>query len=306
MTETTPETTPEKRPERSPDDRPRIVLGGAIDMHCHFGPESVVGTPHSVDALGAARDAAAFDFAAVVLKSHDFPSNQVAYSVGQSVPEVRVFGSVCCDFCIGGLNPGAVETALRDGAAIVWLPTISSQQDVENGVAAMLEVPGEGIELFDEKGRLRSEVEEILALVKQYDAILGTGHTSKAEHYAVAKRFAREGRVVVTHAMNDGAGPKLTPRECVELAELGAFIELAAATCMASHGPPAKVVVETIDAIGPEQVVLSTDYGWSDDLPRPAPGLLAYADALWAAGAKEDQLRRMACDNPARLLRMTG
>jgi len=40
-----------------------IVLGGAIDMHCHFGPESVVGTPHSVDAF----DAASLDFAAVVL-----------------------------------------------------------------------------------------------------------------------------------------------------------------------------------------------------------------------------------------------
>ena len=29
----------------------KVVLDGAIDLHCHFGPESVVGTPHSVDAL---------------------------------------------------------------------------------------------------------------------------------------------------------------------------------------------------------------------------------------------------------------
>jgi hypothetical protein len=283
-----------------------IVLGGAIDMHCHFGPESVVGTPHSVDAFEAARDAARLDFAAVVLKSHDFPTNQVAYAVEQTVPGVRVLGSVCCDFCIGGLNPGAVETALRDGASIVWLPTISSQQDVENGVAEMLKVPGGGIELFDERGRLRDEVEEILALVMKYDAIAATGHTSKAEHFAVAKRFARRGRLVVTHAMNSGAGPKLTPGECVELAELGAYIELAAATCMASHGPLPEIVVKTIDAIGPGQVVLSTDYGWSDELPHPAPGLLAYVDALWAAGAKESQLRQMACDNPARLLRLSA
>jgi hypothetical protein len=283
-----------------------IILGGAIDMHCHFGPESVIGTPHSVDAFDAARDAAAHDFAAIVLKSHDFPSNQVAYAVEKTVPGTRVFGSVCCDFCIGGLNPGAVETALRDGAAIVWLPTISSQQDVENGVADLLKLPGRGIEMLDGRGDLKPEVEEILALVAQYDAILATGHTSKAEHYAVARRYARQGRVVVTHAMNAGAGPRLTPGECGELAELGAFIELAAATCMASHGPPAEVVVETIDAIGPGQVILSTDYGWSDELPRPAPGLLEYVDALWSAGAKESALRQMACDNPARLLRLIG
>lgn len=282
----------------------KIVLDGAIDLHCHFGPESVIGTPHSVDALEAATDAAALGFDAIVLKSHDFPSNSVAHLVGQSVDSVHIYGSVCCDFCIGGLNPGAVETALRDGAAIVWLPTISSQQDVDNGVAALLGVPGEGITVLDDDGALRPEVEEILALVAQYDAIAATGHTSTREHFAVAKSFAGRGRLVVTHAMNPGAGPNLSIAECAELAALGAYIELSAATCMQSHGPSVPDVVQAIDAIGPEMVVLSTDYGWSNELPRPAAGLLSYVDALWDAGAKEEQLRRMVCENPARLLRL--
>ncbi len=282
----------------------KIALGGAIDLHCHYGPESVIGTPHSVDAFDAARDAAALGFAAVVLKSHDFPSTAVAHAVATTVPDVRVYGSICCDFCIGGLNPAAVETALRDGAAIVWLPTISSQQDVDNGVGAMLNIPGPGIELLDEHGRLRDEVEEILALVLQYDAIAATGHTSRAEHFVVAENFGRRGRLVVTHAMNFGAGPHLTATDCVELASLGASIELAAATCMASHGPGPDEVVQAINAIGPAHVVLSTDYGWSDQLPRPAIGLHDYAAALWDAGASETQLREMACANPARLLRL--
>jgi hypothetical protein len=284
----------------------RIALGGAIDLHCHFGPESVIGVPHSVDAFEAARDAAALGFSAIVLKSHDFPSNAVAYAVEQSVETVRVRGSICCDFCVGGLNPAAVETALRDGAAIVWLPTISSQQDVVNGVAAMLGLSDQGIELLDERGRLRSEVEEILSLVAQYDAIAATGHTSTEEHFALARNFAGRGRLVVTHAMNAGAGPQLSVQECIELARLGAYIELAAATCMAGHGPSVAEVVKAIDAIGPEMVVLSTDYGWNSELPRPAPGLHAYVDALWELGASEEQLRLMACENPARLLRMSG
>ena len=219
---------------------------------------------------------------------------------------MRVYGSVCCDYCIGGLNPGAVETALRDGAAIVWLPTISSQQDVENGVAAFLGVPGEGIRLLDEDGNVLPEVQEILALVAQYDAIAATGHTSAAEHFAVAREFGDRGRLVVTHAMNPGAGPNLSAAECVELAELGAVIELSAATCMDSHGPSVPDVVAAIGAIGPERVVLSTDYGWTTELPRPAPGLHSYVDALWDAGATEVELRRMTCDNPARLLRLAG
>jgi hypothetical protein len=284
----------------------KVVLEGAIDLHCHFGPESVVGTRHAVDAFEAARDAAELGFAALVLKSHDFPSNSVAYLVGQAVEGVRAFGSVCCDFCIGGLNPGAVETALRDGAAIVWLPTISSQQDVENGVAAMLGVPGPGIRLLDDEGDLLPEVQEILDLIAEHEAIAATGHTSTAEHFAVARRFAGGGRLVATHAMNAGAGPNLSVAECVELARLGAYIELSAATCMGGHGPTADDVVRAIGEIGPEMVVLSTDYGWTDQLPRPAQGLHSYVDALWEAGAQETELRRMACENPARLLRMAG
>ncbi|MEO8695139.1 MAG: DUF6282 family protein [Acidimicrobiales bacterium] len=282
----------------------KIVLDGAIDLHCHFGPESVIGVPHSVDAFEAAQDAAALGFAALVLKSHDFPSNSVAYAVAQSVDDVKVYGSICCDFCVGGLNPAAVETALRDGAAIVWLPTISSQQDVVNGVAALLGIPGPGIELLDEQQRLVPEVEEILDLVAQYDAIAATGHTSTAEHFALARNFGKRGRLVVTHAMNAGAGPRLSVQECIELADLGAHIELAAATCMAGHGPSVSEVVKAIEAIGPARIVLATDYGWNSELPRPAAGLLEYVDALWELGASETQLRQMTCENPARLLRI--
>jgi hypothetical protein len=282
----------------------KIVLDGAIDLHCHFGPETVIGVPHSVDAFEAARDAAELGFAAIVLKSHDFPSNSVAYAVAQTVEGVHIRGSICCDFCVGGLNPAAVETALRDGAAIVWLPTISSQQDVVNGVAAMLGIPGPGIELLDEQGQLSPAVEEILSLVAQYDAIAATGHTSTAEHFALARNFAKRGRLVVTHAMNAGAGPHLSVQECIELAQLGAHIELAAATCMAGHGPSVIEVVKAIEAIGPERIVLSTDYGWNSELPRPAAGLLEYVDALWELGASETQLRQMTCENPARLLRL--
>jgi hypothetical protein len=277
-------------------------------MHCHFGPESVIGAAinvrHAVDPVEAATEGAALGFDAIVLKSHDFPSNAAAYLAGQAVPDIRVYGSVCCDFCIGGLNPSAVETALRDGAAVVWLPTISSQQDFDTGVATFLHVPGPGIRLLTDDGALRDEVNEILDLVDQYGAIAATGHTSTQEHFAVARHYARRGRLVVTHAMNAGAGPGLSVNECVELAELGAHIELSAATCMQSHGPAIDDVFKAIGRIGSEQVILSTDYGWNSDMPHPAVGFHSYIDALWSEGATEAQLRAMACDNPARLLNL--
>src|SRR5439155_24588289 len=103
--------------------RKSVDLSGAADLHCHFGP--VAHRERSVDAFEAAREAAAAGHRAVVLKSHDFPTASLAWSVGQVVPEIDVFGGVCCDREVGGVNPAAVEVALRLGARIVWLPTLS-------------------------------------------------------------------------------------------------------------------------------------------------------------------------------------
>jgi len=109
------------------------LVVGAIDMHCHHGPD-----PHrvrSVDAAEAVREAAELGLAGVVLKSHAYPTGPVAILMQKTVERLRVFGGICCDFEVGGLNPAAVEVALRTGAKIVWMPTV----DAENETAGRLD-----------------------------------------------------------------------------------------------------------------------------------------------------------------------
>src|SRR4051812_15856914 len=207
-----------------------VDLSGAADLHCHFGPDAH--RERSVDAFEAAEDAAAARHRAIVLKSHDFPTASLAWAVGAQVDGISVFGGICCDREIGGLNAAAVEVALRLGAKIVWMPTLSSRQDFENGVAAQLGIPGPGLVVVDDEGRLLPETHDVLALVAEHGAILATGHVSAAEHYALVRAFARRGTVLVTHATEDLAGPRLTAAQCRELAELGAWIELCAMTCI--------------------------------------------------------------------------
>ena len=278
-----------------------VDLTGAADLHCHFGPD-----PHrerSVDAFEAAVDAAEAGHRAVVLKSHDSPTAALAWAVQQHVgDQVGVFGGICCDREIGGVNPAAVEVALELGARIVWLPTLSSRQDFENGVAAQLGIPGPGIVVTDADDDLLSETREVLALVREHDAVLATGHTSAAEHYAVVKAFARDNKVLLTHATEDLAGPKLSAAQCAELAELGAWVELCAMTCIGALATKSVAeMVATIRAVGVDRVTLGTDYGQKIN-PRPAAGLQTYADALYAEGLTEAEIRRMACTNPCDLL----
>ena len=278
-----------------------VDLTGAADLHCHFGPD-----PHrerSVDAFEAGSEAAAAGHRAVVLKSHDSPTASLAWAVQREVGDtIAVFGGICCDREIGGMNPAAVEVALGLGAKIVWLPTLSSRQDFDNGIAAQLGIPGPGIVVTDADDRLLPQTHEILALVKQHDAILATGHVSAAEHYAVVKDYARTGKVLVTHATEDLAGPNLSAEQCRELADLGAWIELCAMTCIGGLATrtPAEMAA-TVRAVGAERVTLGTDFGQKIN-PHPAAGLQTYADALYAEGLSDDDIRRMACENPCELL----
>jgi hypothetical protein len=278
-----------------------VDLTGAADLHCHFGPD-----PHrerSVDAFEAGSEAAAAGHRAVVLKSHDSPTASLAWAVQRTVGDtISVFGGICCDREIGGVNPAAVEVALGLGARIVWLPTLSSRQDFDNGIAAQLGIPGPGIVVTDADDELLPETHEVLALVKQHDAILATGHVSAAEHYAVVKEYARTGKVLVTHATEDLAGPNLSAEQCRELADLGAWIELCAMTCIGGLATrtPAEMAA-TVRAVGVARVTLGTDFGQKIN-PHPAAGLQTYADALYAEGLSDDDIRRMACENPCELL----
>jgi hypothetical protein len=278
----------------------RVDLTGAVDLHCHFFPDAH--RERSVDAFEAARDAAAAGHAAVVLKSHDYPTAAVAWAVDHVVDGVRVFGGICCDREVGGLNPAAVDVALRLGAKVVWLPTLSSQQDVDSGLAARLGLPLAGLRVTDDDDRLLPATNEILDLVAGAGAVLATGHVSADEHFAVARAFGRRGRMVVTHAMEEMAGPDLSIDQCVGLAGLGAFVELCGMTCIGAFASrhPAELAA-CVRAVGAGQCTIATDYGQKVN-PRPAEGLQAWADALATEGIAEADIRRMACANPAALI----
>jgi Family of unknown function (DUF6282) len=281
-----------------------VDLRGAVDLHVHFGPDAH--RARSVTALEAARDAAAAGHAALVLKSHDFPTAAVAAVVDEVVDGVSVFGGISCDVENGGVNPAAVEVALRLGARVVWLPTLSSRQDTLLGIAARLGYTGPGVAVCDDSGALLDEAEEVLRLVASHGAVLATGHVSWAEHLAVTRAMRDRGPVLVTHAMEAMVGPRLTIEQCVELAGLGAVIELCALTCMgqyASHSPADMAACAR--AVGPERCTLASDLGQAGN-PRPAEGLQRFADLLVNAGLGEAEVRRMACDNPGALLGVGG
>jgi len=276
-----------------------VDLTGAVDMHCHFGMDT---KRWAVDPISAAKEAAASGFRAIVLKSQTTPTAMLAWAVNEVVDDITVLGGICCDHPMGGINPDAVEVALRSGARIVWLPTLSSQTDVDNGLMFSFGRPeNRGLRIIDQDGNLLPQTREVIDMTHKAGAIVATGHISPMEHRVLAEQY--KGKILVTHAMERRAGASLTLQQTVQLAQLGCFIEFSYAGCVAPEdATPVADIAAAVRAVGLSRCVLSTDLGLRNGMPKPVDGLHEFAEAMGKEGFSEDEIRTMVVTTPAELL----
>lgn len=289
------------------------LLRGAIDTHIHAGPSHI---PRSVDLVEAAREAEAAGMAGIVVKDHHVSTVTPAalvqkYHVARK--DFHVFGSITLNNHAGGLNPKVLEVALLMGVRMVWLPTVSSQNHVDKLHGGGVSFPRTGqaerepetyFRLIDEDGQLKPEVDRLLDMLAQHPhVVLATGHGTAAEADAVIRAARQKGiqRIVATHPayMVDASIEQMK-----DWAARGALIELCATTCYSRSRLYTVTVQRTVDiirALGPEAIILSSDFGQVDN-PRPVPGMQAWFEELMGAGITPGELQVMFRDNSRRLM----
>jgi hypothetical protein len=147
----------------------RYDLTDLIDIHIHTAPDVQEQYADDVDTVREAKEAG---MAAVLIKSHTTSTADRAAVAEKVVGGIRVFGGLALNETVGGLNPASVEAALKMGAKQIWMPTRSAAQARKEN-----EHLG-GIYILTDDGRVRPEVHAILELIREADAILGTGHIS--------------------------------------------------------------------------------------------------------------------------------
>ena len=272
------------------------LVEGAVDIHVHFAPDPKVERRGS--AIEIAEQAAKMGMQALVLKSHEYPTQPVAYTVSQIVPDITLIGGIALDYEVGGLNPAAVEATANMGGRVVWMPTYSAQADRQHkGLSG-------GIFLLDDNSKLLPEVYAVLEVIKAYDMVLATGHVSTLECMALVSEAKNLGinRVVVTHGTTSAFWTGMTPADMKTMAGMGAYIEHCLHVMMPmTYRMPPQDLVEVIRTIGTENCIISTDFG-QDFHPMPAEGLRMGIATLLKAGLDEVELGMLVKDNPARLL----
>jgi hypothetical protein len=285
------------------------ILQGAVDMHIHSAPSLF---PRLVDHVEAAEGAKAMGLKAVVLKEHHGYTSDRMYFVRKLVSGIDVYGGVVLNNAVGGINPFAVEAAIDLGAKIVWFPTLSAKNHLDQmgGPAfgssmqqksnkRMVEKP---ITILDENGHLIQEVYEVIDLVSAHDIMLATGHLSIPEVRPLIKAAKERGikRLYLNHPEYIING---TIEEQKELAQMGVFIEHLAIFMYPMWPTKAGIngIVEMIKAVGPERTVLATDLGQVHN-PPPWEGLRMFVRVLLEKGIPKEHLKMMVQNNPCYLL----
>jgi hypothetical protein len=227
------------------------------------------------------------------------------------VPEVDTIGTITLNRAVGGLNPLAVEVAAREGARIVWFPTVSSENEQHEVLAAdpngkvpvwvrfELElreagVVPEPVPVVD-GGGLVPEARAVLEVIACHDLVLATGHLSRDEIFVLVDGAVEAGvkRIVVTHP--EFPSQRIGIEDQVALAERGALLERAFTTPYTGKCPWDQVFAAS-RAVGPERTVWSTDLGQVSN-PPVEDGLAIMADKFLEAGFEEEEVRTMAVDN---------
>ena len=102
------------------------LLNGAYDMHVHSLPDVI---SRSQDPLALLKEAQEARMAGIVLKDHTTSTVGRVFALNkQRKGEFKFYSSLCLNPPTGDINPSAVESSVRAGVDIVFLPSRPSAQ----------------------------------------------------------------------------------------------------------------------------------------------------------------------------------
>jgi len=282
------------------------LIRGAIDVHVHGQPDLAESLRNRGDDVEVARMAQDYGLAGWVLKSHLWSTMDRARRIRDALG-FPVWGSITLNPPAGGLEPSVVELAAAHGARVVFLPTWGAAADFARGgyIAGLLGrvspafpsyAARTAIRLCDDTGALTGRARAVIDACHALGLALATGHASVDESRAVAAYCAEIGqRVLVTHPLH-------YTTDLREFAEMGAFVEFAAAPLLHPDGHlTIRDVHEALTGLGPGRAILSTDV-FSRWVPPEPECLRMFVEQLAYLGWSAEDIATMVSTNPREFL----
>lgn len=281
----------------------KVSMKGVIDMHVHTNPDLRLRAYDDFELMEAGIRVGA---RAIVIKTHQGTTMDRAYLCNRhnnivhgDTNDFTMFGSITLNRVVGGINPTAVETALKLGAKVVWLPTASAR----NHMLKMKQDPANCVEVVRD-GKVVPELLDVFRLIKDHDAVLGTAHVSPEEAFVVveAARDAGLKKVVVTHP--EWWVVDMSVEDQVRMVrDYDVILERCYAQNMGGGKYKSNLPsnLEIIKEVGYKNVMVDTDGGQVEN-PHWELALEEYMQYLVDHGIPEEQVYYMTRTIPAGLL----
>lgn len=287
-----------------------ISIEGAYDLHVHTHPCLFPRLADDYEAVCAAAEAG---LSGIMLKCHHESTVSRARATANSIDNIEVFGGIVLNEHVGGINPSAVEAALRLGAKEVWMPTVDAENHAKaHGSKGKYDVQDgrkddkqdlSGVTIYDQDGSISEETRTILGLIAEHDAILGTCHLGKTEIFDLVREAKSNGvkKILITHPYFKVPG--FSRAETKELVEMGAMAEFGYCTVSPMwHYTTVQEVAATIQEIGAENAIIISDAGQQHN-PLPHESLRVFAQCLHESGLSEKELELLMKKNPEMLIK---
>jgi len=271
-----------------------ISLKGVIDMHVHSNPDIRHRTYDDFELMEAAIRVGA---RAIVIKTHQGTTVDRAYLCNRHNElthhgdnNFTMFGSITLNRQMGGINPFAVESGLKLGGKVVWLPT----QSAKNTKIKTNQPTDDCVDIFKD-GKLIPEMKDIFQLIKDFDIVLGTGHISPEECFRVveAAKDAGINKIVVTHPEWWLVGMSLEEQIRI-VKDYDVILEHCFAQPMGGgkYKSNLPMNLEAIKACGYKNVMVSTDGGQVEN-PNWEIALSQYINYLTDNGVSQEEIHYM-------------
>lgn len=287
------------------------LLVGAVDLHCHSGPAVF---PRLLDHAEAMHEASAAGFSALVYKDHFYPGMAHARLLETLYPDigVRLYSGVALNNASGGINPYAVDHAVKLGGKIVWMPTFAAANHIDKSANETKNYPKSAspmlapipLSVLDENGRLNQQTQDVLDVIAAGDIILAGGHLSVGELKVLFPEAKRRGvrKMLVNHPTYVIG---CSDDDIRELAALGVYMEHSICMFIPNQRGPAKWDVRDlcrlVEVAGTDRTILGSDLGLVN-MPRPVEGYRAIVNDLIEAGMPRADIEKIVSTNAASLL----
>lgn len=290
------------------------LMRGAVDLHIHSGPSL---HPRKVDHIEVHRAADAAGMRAILLKDHYYPTMPIAQLMNDNLGlRTEALGAIVLNNPVGGLNPSAVDYALKQGARVVWMATAHARNHMEHEareadfkikfpVNSRKTVEAIPATLTDEAGAVRDEVKRILDLIAEADAVVSAGHHHVSECFAFYEEAKARGvgRLFLNHPtyVNEASLADIT-------ALVGMGVKMEHSICMfvpsTFHLFDDDHLRACIDAAGVGATFFGSDLGQRNN-PTPVEGFRQIIEVLIRMGHDDADIRRMTATNAAELVGLT-